>query len=332
MKSSTNLDQIIKEALAAISKAHDLVAFEQIKSQYLGKKGKLTEVLKQLAEADAKERPKLGQAINLAKEKLISALDKQYNVLQLAEIEKKLEQETVDITLPPRGQELGHLHPITRVQKIFENFFIGMGFSVVEGPEIESEFYNFTALNIPEHHPARAAHDTFYFADGTMLRTQTSTVQIHAMQKMKPPLRVVCPGKVFRCDNDATHSPMFHQLEMLLIDEHVNFANLKWIINKFIEYFFQKKVAYRFRPSYFPFTSVSAEVDIKWEKDGVWRWLELGGCGVVHPKVLLAGGIDPTKFSGLAFGFGIDRLAMSYYGIPDIRMLFENDLQFLRQF
>jgi phenylalanyl-tRNA synthetase alpha chain len=252
--------------------------------------------------------------------------------LQTAEIEKNLVQETIDISLPPRGQSPGTLHPITKVQKIAENFFINMGFSVVEGPEIENEFYNFTALNIPPHHPSRTMHDTFYFSDGTMLRSQTSPAQIHAMQKMKPPIRIICPGRVFRRDNDATHAPMFHQIEMLIVDENVNFTNLKWIINKFIEYFFKEKVEYRFRPSYFPFTALSAEVDVKWETGGSWRWLELGGCGVVHPNVLQAGGIDPKKFSGLAFGFGIDRLAMSYYGIKDIRMLFENDLQFLQQF
>ncbi|CAL7963900.1 phenylalanine--tRNA ligase subunit alpha [Gammaproteobacteria bacterium] len=327
-----NLDQILEEAIGIINNTQDLHAIEQIRSQYLGKKGKLTDVLKTLGTLEPKYRPKAGQAINLAKNRLIVAIEVRRQVLQVNELEKNLAQETVDITLPPRGQTPGTLHPVTRVQKLFENFFLSMGFSVVEGPEIETEFYNFTALNIPPHHPARAIHDTFYFESGMMLRTQTSPVQIRAMQKMQPPIRIVCPGRVFRCDNDATHAPMFHQMEMLIVDENVNLANLKWIISKFIEYFFKEKIEYRFRPSYFPFTSLSAEVDLKWEVGGAWRWLELGGCGVVHPNVLRAGGIDPDRFQGLAFGFGIDRLAMVYYGIKDIRMLFENDVQFLQQF
>lgn len=329
---TNNLDQIIEEAIGAINTAQDLHAIEQIKSQYLGKKGKLTDILKTLGTLKPEDRPKAGQAINLAKDRIVVAIEVRHKELQAQELEKNLAQETVDITLPPRGQKLGSLHPVTQVQKLFEKFFLNMGFSVVEGPEIETEFYNFTALNIPPHHPARATHDTFYFANGTILRTQTSPVQIRAMQKMQPPIRIVCPGRVFRCDNDATHAPMFHQMEMLVVDENVNLANLKWIISKFIEYFFKQKIEYRFRPSYFPFTSLSAEVDLKWERDGSWRWLELGGCGVVHPNVLRAGGIDPERFQGLAFGFGIDRLAMVYYGIKDIRMLFENDLQFLQQF
>jgi phenylalanyl-tRNA synthetase alpha chain len=329
---NNNLDQILQEAVGAINSAQDLRAIEQIRSHYLGKKGKLTDVLKTLGTLESKYRPQAGQAINLAKDRLIVAIEIRRQALQVNELEKNLAQETIDITLPPRGQTLGTLHPVTSVQKLFEKFFLSMGFSIVEGPEIETEFYNFTALNIPSHHPARATRDTFYFADNTMLRTQTSPVQIRAMQKMQPPIRIVCPGRVFRCDNDATHAPMFHQMEMLIVDENVNLANLKWIIGKFIEYFFKEKIEYRFRPSYFPFTSLSAEVDLKWEVGEAWRWLELGGCGVVHPNVLRAGGIDPERFQGLAFGFGIDRLAMVYYGIKDIRMLFENDLQFLRQF
>ena len=327
-----NLEQIIKEASDTIHKAPDLHAVEQVRSQYLGKKGKLTEILKQLGSINEKDRPKLGQAVNSAKDKINAVIEERHQTLTAAKIEAALAQETIDVTLPPRGQELGSLHPVTKVQRIFERFFTNMGFAVVEGPEIETEFYNFTALNIPSYHPARAGHDTFYFADDLLLRTQTSPVQIRAMQKMTPPIRIVCPGKVFRCDSDATHSPMFHQLEMLIIDENVNLANLKWIINKFIGYFYKEKVEYRFRPSYFPFTSISAEIDIKWQVGNSERWLELGGCGVVHPNVLKAGNIDPDKFSGLAFGFGIDRLAMSYYGISDIRMLFESDVQFLQQF
>lgn len=325
---SINLEQIAEEAIGLINLANDIYSLEQIKSQYLGKKSKLTDVLKNLSQLDPAKRPKVGQLVNSTKEKLIIAIEEKHKALQVRELENNLAQDVIDITLPPRGQALGTLHPITRVQKMFEKFFTDMGFAIVEGPEIENEFYNFTALNIPPHHPSRTMHDTFYFANGLILRSQTSPVQIRSMQKMNPPIRIVCPGRVFRCDNDATHSPMFHQMEMLIVDENVNFANLKWIINKFIEYFFKEKVEYRFRSSYFPFTETSAEVDVKWNG----HWLEVGGCGVVHPNVLQAGEIDPKKYRGLAFGFGIERLAMRYYGINDIRMLFENDLQFLQQF
>lgn len=328
----TNLEQIISDAIEATNKASDLHAIDQIKSKYIGKNGKITESLRQLSAVDKSDRPKIGQEINRAKDRIINILNERYKTLEAVAIEKSLHKETIDVTLPPRGQNLGTFHPITKIQKIIESFFINMGFSIVEDPEIENEFYNFTALNIPLHHPARAMHDTFYFSDGTMLRSQTSPVQIRAMQKMKPPLRIICPGRVFRCDNDATHTPMFHQMEMLIVDEKVNFANLKWLINKFLEYFFNEKVECRFRPSYFPFTAISAEVDAKWYVGNSCKWLELGGCGVVHPNVLQAGGIDNKKFCGLAFGFGIERLAMVYYGINDLRMLFENDLQFLQQF
>lgn len=328
----TNIDRILEEAIDLINQTQDLRVIEQIQGQYLGKKGKFTAFLKKLGSIDQAERPKTGQAINLAKEKLIAVIERQQQILQDKTLEKDLAQEIIDITLPSRGQKLGNLHPITSVQRIFENFFVNMGFTIVEGPEIETEFYNFTALNIPPHHPSRTMNDTFYSDNGMMLRSQTSTAQIHAMQNMKPPMRIISPGRVFRCDSDATHSPMFHQLEMLIVDENVNIANLKWIISKFIEYFFKGKMEYRFRPSYFPFTALSAEIDLKWEVGSSSRWLELGGCGVVHPNVLRAAGIDPKEFQGLAFGFGIDRLAMVYYGIKDIRMLFESDLQFLQQF
>lgn len=329
---SINTSELLVEATIAVNHSSDLHELEVIKSNYLGKNGKLTSILKQLVTVDAVERPKVGQEVNLAKEKLMGAINARSDMLKAANIEASLKQEAIDITLPPRGQELGSSHPITKVRKILEDFFVNMGFAIVEGPEVESEFYNFTALNIPLHHPARTAHDTFYFGDGSMLRSQTSPVQIRAMQQMEPPLRIICPGRVFRRDNDATHAPMFHQLEMLMVDENLNFSNLKWLINKFIQHFFKGKVEYRFRPSYFPFTEPSAEVDIKWKVGDSWRWLELGGCGVVHPSVLRAVNIDPERYRGLAFGFGIDRLAMSYYGIEDIRMLFESDLQFLQQF
>lgn len=328
----TSIDLMLAESKVAIGKVTSIHELEMVKSAYLGKSGQLTNLLRQLKEIDVLNRPKMGQALNLAKEELHALMRQQGDLLKKTEIERNLKEEAIDVTLPPRGQTLGSTHPITKVQHLLENFFVPMGFSVVEGPEIEDEFYNFTALNIPPHHPARTLHDTFYFDSKTILRSQTSPVQIRAMQKMVPPLRIICPGRVFRRDNDATHSPMFHQLEMLMVDENLNFANLKWLISKFIRYFFQEKVEYRFRPSYFPFTEPSAEVDIKWRLGNAWRWLELGGCGVVHPNVLHAAGVDAKHFRGLAFGFGIDRLAMSYYGIEDIRMLFESDLQFLQQF
>ncbi|MDR1057349.1 MAG: phenylalanine--tRNA ligase subunit alpha [Coxiellaceae bacterium] len=330
--SLANTEQLLSEAADAIKSASDLRALELIKSTYLGKKGKLTNLLRQLVTLDKSIRPKIGQEINSVKEKIIDLIEKQTQSLKVANIEKNLHQEAIDVTLPPRGQELGSIHPVTRVQHILEDIFTNMGFIILEGPEIESEFYNFTALNIPLYHPARTAHDTFYFESGMMLRSQTSPVQIRAMQMISPPLRIICPGKVYRRDNDATHSPMFHQLEVLIVDENLSLANLKWLISKFIKCFFRRDVEYRFRPSYFPFTEPSAEVDIKWKINNSWRWLELGGCGVVHPNVLQTIDIDPKQFKGLAFGFGIDRLAMSYYGIEDIRMLFESDLQFLEQF
>ena len=327
-----NIKQILLEATEVINHATTIHELEIIKSNYLGKKGGLTEMLRQLVTLDVAERPAAGQVINQAKEQLVQLLKKQSQLLNKLAVAANLNQEAIDVTLPSRGQVLGSSHPITKVRRILEEFFINMGFVVVEGPEIETEFYNFTALNIPPHHPARTTHDTFYFSDNTMLRSQTSPVQIRAMQKMSLPLRIICPGKTFRRDNDATHSPMFHQVEMLMVDENLNFANLKWIIVKFIKYFFKEQVEYRFRPSYFPFTEPSGEVDIKWKVGNSWRWLELGGIGVVHPNVLKAVNIDPERYRGLAFGFGLDRLAMMYYGINDIRLLFENDLQFLEQF
>lgn len=327
-----NIKQILLEATEVINHAATTHELEIIKSNYLGKKGGLTEMLRQLVTLDVAERPAAGQVINQAKEQLIQLLEKRGQILNKLAVAANLNQEAIDVTLPARGQALGSGHPITKVRRILEEFFINMGFVVVEGPEIENEFYNFTALNIPPHHPARTTHDTFYFSDNTMLRSQTSPVQIRAMQKISPPLRIICPGKVFRRDNDATHAPMFHQLEMLMVDENLNLANLKWLVIKFIKFFFNEKIEYRFRPSYFPFTEPSAEVDIKWTVGSSWRWLELGGCGVVHPNVLKAVNIDPEQYRGLAFGFGIDRLAMMYYGINDIRLLFENDLQFLEQF
>ncbi len=248
------------------------------------------------------------------------------------QIEANLSKEAIDITLPGRGQQIGGLHPVTKVRNSIESFFTAMGFSIVEGPEIEDEYHNFTALNIPQHHPARASHDTFYFDDGLLLRTHTSPVQIRAMKNMTPPIKIIAPGRVYRCDYDATHSPMFNQLEGLMIDENITFANLKGLLQQMLEYFFDKKVDIRLRPSYFPFTEPSAEVDIAWQANGKTKWLEILGCGMVHPNVLKSGGIDSERYTGFAFGLGLDRLAMLRYNIPDLRMFFENDIDFLQQF
>ncbi len=327
-----NISLVKKNALDHIAKANSLHDLELIKSLHSGKNSQLTLLLRQLGDLPPAERPRLGQIINLAKEEIATSLRERYQSLQELSIANSLNGDTIDITLPARGHGLGSSHPVTKVRRVFEKFFNAMGFTIVDGPEVENDFYNFTALNIPRYHPARTSHDTFYFSDGRMLRSQTSPVQIRAMETMAPPLRIICPGRVFRRDNDATHAPMFHQCEMLMVDEKLTFGNLKWIIIEFVKYFFKDEVEYRFRPSYFPFTEPSAEIDIKWKTVNGWRWLELGGCGVVHPNVLKAVNIDHEKFRGLAFGFGLDRLAMSYYGIDDIRRLFDNDIQFLEQF
>lgn len=327
-----DINEIVQEAANSIAKIEDLFALEQIRTSYLGKKGKLTEVLKELGKLDPSERPKVGQAVNEAKERVIALLQQRTDVLKNALLEASLNSEAIDVTLPGRGQNLGSLHPVTKTRRYIEDFFIRMGFTIIEGPEVEDEYHNFTALNIPSSHPARTAHDTFYFPDGSLLRTHTSPVQIRVMKNTRPPLRIITPGRVFRCDSDSTHSPMFHQLEVLMVAEDVNFAYLKWLINKFLEDFFQKKIVMRFRPSYFPFTEPSAEVDIWWELETGSRWLEVLGCGMVHPNVLKNVGIDNERFTGLAFGIGIDRFAMLRYGCKDIRMFFESDLQFLQQF
>ena len=327
-----DIEKIREEADRDIAQANDLPSLEQLKSLHCGKNSRLVLLLKHLRELAEDERPRFGQELNSVKQQIMNRLAERHEQLKQLALEKNLNFGTVDVTLPSRGQNLGSSHPVTKIRRRFEDFFIKMGFMVVDGPEIENDFYNFTALNIPKYHPARTSHDTFYFADGTMLRSQTSTVQIRAMEQIAPPLRVICPGRVFRRDNDATHSPMFHQCEMLMVEEGLTFANLKWLVIEFIKYFFHENIEYRFRPSYFPFTEPSAEVDIKWQTKNGSRWLELGGLGVVHPNVLKMANVDPQKFRGLAFGFGMDRPAMIQYGIDDIRRLFENDLQFLEQF
>ncbi len=315
-----------KEAVAQATSTQDL---DQVRVQYLGKKGELTALLKSLGGLSAEERPKAGALINEAKDALQEAINLRKTSLESAALEAKLAAETVDVTLPGRGQNLGGLHPITRTLQRIEAFFTGIGYSVEEGPEIEDDYHNFEALNIPSHHPARAMHDTFYFNANTLLRTHTSGVQVRTMETQKPPLRIICPGRVYRCDYDQTHSPMFHQVEGLIVDKDISFADLKGTLEQFLREFFEEDVNVRFRPSYFPFTEPSIEVDID-RGDG--KWLEVLGCGMVHPKVFEASGIDPEEFTGFAFGMGVERLAMLRYGVNDLRLFFENDLRFLHQF
>lgn len=324
-----DLSSLIANTEQAINSATDLASLDQIRIQVLGKKGQLTEYLKSLGNLSAEERPKIGQAVNLAKQKIQDLIQAREVTLRNAELAEKLSKESVDVTLPGRGSVLGSMHPVTRTRERIEAFFKSVGFAVAEGPEIEDDYHNFEALNIPSHHPARALHDTFYFPNGMLLRTHTSPVQVRVMKDTKPPIKIIAPGRVYRCDSDLTHTPMFHQMEGLLIDEKSNFAELKGLLSDFLLHFFEKSdLKTRFRAAYFPFTEPSAEVDIEW-KGG---WLEVLGCGMVHPNVLKAANIDSEKYQGYAFGMGIDRLAMLRYDIPDLRMMFENDLRFLRQF
>ena len=322
------ITDLLNQALAAVRAAGDLAALDQVRINYLGKKGRVTRLLKQLGDLSEEERPAAGEAINTAKTELHAAIAKQRHHLERAQLEVKLAGERVDITLPGRGQRRGGLHPITLTLRKIEELFSQVGFEVVEGPEVEDDFHNFEALNIPAHHPARAMHDTFYFDDKMLLRTHTSSVQIRVMQERQPPLCFIAPGRVYRCDSDMTHTPMFHQVEGLLVDEHVTFAQLKGLLKDFLQRFFERSLQIRFRPSYFPFTEPSAEVDIMGDNG----WLEVLGCGMVHPRVLENTGIDSSKYTGLAFGMGVERLAMLQYGIDDLRIFFENDLRFLQQF
>jgi phenylalanyl-tRNA synthetase alpha chain len=334
------LQALTHSALEAITQARDSQELERLRVQFLGKKGSLTEQLKTLGGLPATERPAAGAAINQAKDRVNDALTLRKEALDAAEAETQLAAEVLDITLPGRHQSSGGFHPVTRTIERIENIFMRAGFTVAEGPEIEDDYHNFEALNIPAHHPARAMHDTFYFDATTLLRTHTSTVQVRTMETSKPPIRIICPGRVYRCDSDVTHTPMFHQVEGLLIDENVSFADLKGLIADFLQVFFEAELSVRFRPSYFPFTEPSAEVDVQCvvcrgqgcricKQSG---WLEVLGCGMVHPRVLQMSGIDPEKYTGLAFGMGVDRLAMLRYQIKDLRLLFDNDLRFLRQF
>jgi len=321
--------ELVSRAQAEIASSEDLAALDGVRVRFLGKKGELTSQLKSLGALPANERPAAGQAINQAKRALAEAIDARRAALDGEQLAAALESGGVDVTLPGRGQSPGRLHPVTRTLERIETIFRAAGFAVHTGPEIEDEEHNFTALNIPENHPARAMHDTFYFPSGMLLRTHTSPVQIRAMKKQAPPLRLIVPGRVYRCDSDMTHTPMFHQIEGLVIDRGVSFANLKSVLHQFVERFFERKAELRFRPSYFPFTEPSAEVDVLSESG---KWLEILGCGMVHPNVLENVGFDSEEFTGYAFGMGAERLAMLRYGVDDLRQFFDNDLQFLRQF
>ena len=328
-----HLKQLVTDGLEAVAQAADEAALDQVRVQYLGKKGELTQQLKSLGKLSAEERPAAGAKINEAKQQVQDAITIKRTMMAADALSKQLAEESIDVTLPGRAQVNGGLHPVTMTIERIENFFSQIGFSVAQGPEIEDDYHNFEALNIPAHHPARAMHDTFYFGDGTLLRTHTSGVQVRTMEKQQPPILIICPGRVYRCDSDQTHSPMFHQIEGLLVDDNISFADLKGILHNFLNVFFERDLQVRFRPSYFPFTEPSIEVDIGYQgEDGEQKWLEVLGCGMVHPKVFEHSGIDTEKYTGFAFGMGVERLAMLRYGVKDLRMFFENDLRFLAQF
>ncbi|SDJ52635.1 phenylalanine--tRNA ligase subunit alpha [Microbulbifer yueqingensis] len=335
-----DLQSLTEEALAQVAKAEDLAGLDQVRVDYLGKKGQLTALLKGLGKLSAEERPAAGAKINEAKQQVQEQINARRAALEEAAINAKLAAETIDVTLPGRGEEPGNAHPVTRTLRRIEKLFVRLGFSVEEGPEIEDDYHNFEALNIPAHHPARAMHDTFYIDPSTVLRTHTSPVQIRTMEKAAPPIRIICPGRVYRCDSDVTHSPMFHQVEGLVVDKGVSFAHLKGCVDQFLKAFFEADVPVRFRPSYFPFTEPSAEVDIQCTAcggDGCrvcsgTGWLEVMGCGMVHPNVFASCNIDSDEYTGFAFGMGVERLAMLRYGVNDLRLFFDNDLRFLKQF
>ncbi len=324
-----SLSELTARALSEIAGSDDLAALDAIRVAFLGKKGELTQQLKSLGQLSAEERPAAGQAINKAKQQVQAELENRKDALESAALELQLAAEAVDVTLKGRGQSVGGLHPVTRTRTRIEDIFTAAGFQVAEGPEVEDDFHNFTALNVPPDHPARAMHDTFYFEGDRLLRTHTSPVQIRAMQAQGAPIRVIAPGRVYRCDSDMTHTPMFHQVEGLVVGHNVSFANLKSAMQQFVERFFEREVKMRFRPSYFPFTEPSAEMDVLSEAG---KWLEIGGCGMVHPNVLRSVDINPDEYTGYAFGMGVERLAMLRYGVNDLRLFFENDLQFLQQF
>jgi len=325
-----DVDAIVKEALAAFSGIDDADQLERAKARYLGKAGVLTQLLKELSKLPASERPAFGSRVNAAKAKLEASLAEQRNRIDSLKLVTSLRQEALDVTLPGRGLAVGGLHPVTRTMERVEMLFRSMGFEVADGPEIETDYYNFTALNQPENHPARSMHDTFYLADGKhLLRTHTSPIQIRYLEQHRPPVKIIAPGRVYRHDYDATHSPMFHQVEGLWLDEHITFADLKGVLIEFLGKFFEREdLKVRFRPSFFPFTEPSAEIDMSFGEG----WLEMGGAGMVHPNVLKNVGIDSERYQGFAFGLGPDRLTMLRYGVNDLRLFFENDLRFLKQF
>ncbi|ABE59155.1 MULTISPECIES: phenylalanine--tRNA ligase subunit alpha [Chromohalobacter] len=336
-----HLPQLVAEARAAIESAEDVQSLDEVRVRYLGKKGEITALLKGLGKLPAEERPKAGEQINDAKQVLSDELEARKKHLQDAELNARLAQERIDVTLPGRGEPTGGLHPVTRTLERIESLFAHIGFDVAVGPELEDDYHNFEALNIPAHHPARGMADTFYFDASRLLRTHTSPVQVRTMKEQAPPIRIVCPGRVYRSDSDLTHTPMFHQVEGLLVDEDVSFADLKGTIEDFLKAFFEREsLSVRFRPSYFPFTEPSAEVDIQCVMcggDGCRvcshsGWLEVMGCGMVHPEVFRHSGIDAERYTGFAFGMGAERLTMLRYGVNDLRLFFENDLRFLRQF
>ena len=336
----TTLEDVVMRAQGELAEADTLAALDQVRVQYLGKKGLITEQMKTLGNLPADERKEAGARINQARDRFTEALEARKSVLDSRELEQRLARETIDVTLPGRGQQTGGLHPVSLTLQRIGELFGRMGFESVEGPEVEDDYHNFEALNIPASHPARAMHDTFYFDEHTLLRTHTSPVQVRIMESRTPPLRVIAPGRVYRCDSDLTHTPMFHQVEGFLVDRDVSFADLRGVLDEFLRLFFEKDVQVRFRPSYFPFTEPSAEVDIECVMCGgagcrvckQTGWLEVMGCGMIHPRVFGFVDIDPEVYTGFAFGLGVERMAMLRYGINDLRLFFENDLRFLRQF
>ncbi len=344
-----NLTALTEEALTLVDQAEDLAALDHVRVEFLGKKGQITALLKNLGKLSAQERPKAGAEINKAKQRVQERITLSRQKLEAAAVEAKLARETLDVTLPGRGQSNGGLHPVTRTLQRIEALFAAAGYTVEEGPEIEDDYHNFAALNIGEDHPARAMHDTFYIDAGTLdgsgdhnyvLRTHTSPVQVRTMENQTPPIRIICPGRVYRCDSDLTHTPMFNQIEGLVVDRDISFADLKGTVDQFLKAFFEADVPVRFRPSYFPFTEPSAEVDIQCSncRGAGCRvcshtgWIEVMGCGMVHPNVFTASDVDPEVYTGFAFGIGVERLAMMRYGVNDLRLFFENDLKFLKQF
>ncbi|MGX2031806.1 phenylalanine--tRNA ligase subunit alpha [Methylocaldum gracile] len=337
---STPLEELLVQARKQVAEADTLGKLDQVRVHYLGKKGVFTERMKELGTLPAEQRREAGGRVNRAKDQFIADLEARKSILEASELEERLKRETIDVTLPGRGQRTGGLHPVTLTLRRISQLFKNVGFDIVEGPEVEDDYHNFEALNIPAHHPARAMHDTFYFDEHTLLRTHTSPVQVRIMETQSPPLRVIAPGRVYRCDSDLTHTPMFHQVEGFVVDRDVSFADLKGILYEFLTLFFEKDMQVRFRPSYFPFTEPSAEVDIECVMCGgegcrvckQTGWLEVMGCGMIHPRVFEFVKIDPERYTGFAFGLGVERLAMLRYGINDLRLFFENDLRFLSQF